>query len=93
MNLEEIKGKCWLFNKTNINLETSLENKKKIVEENSYKEAIVETQNNPGKSILGILVPKNSIYFGLDGIDKKEKYPCPCLMEYKELSGLSIRSD
>lgn len=94
MNLNEIKDKCLLFERIkSITLETSLENKRRIVEENKNKKALIETSDNPGKYALGILVTKNDKYMGLESIEKKRDNLVACLIEYKELSGLFICSD
>ncbi len=90
MKLEDIKGKFDVFEKVKLNLEDSVEYKRKIIEENRNKLALIEIKDIPNKYIFGIIEPKNTIFFGLNVIENKEKYICPEIIKYENLSKIII---
>ncbi len=93
MKIEEINGKFEVFKNSRINLEDSIEIKRSIIEKNRNKKALVETKDNPNKYILGIIEPKNTIFFGLNVIKNREKYICPEIISYQNLSDIMICED
>ena len=93
MGIENFKGRCEIFNKTNIELETKIAEKIKIIEQNRDKKALVKIKDSQDEYLFGVIIPKNTRYFGLESIKEDEKVSCPPLIEYKELSDLIVCSD
>lgn len=90
MGIEDIQEKFDLFKKTNITLETSVEEKRKIIEENKNKKALIRIKDLPGRYTLGIIVPKNGIFFGLKTLEHKTERDYCEVIGYKDLSELII---
>ena len=90
MGIEDISEKFDIFKTIKLNLDSSIKDKRKINEENKNKKALIELKDAPDKYLLGIIKPKNSIFFGLNSIENKEKYPYSEIIKYEELSKIMI---
>jgi hypothetical protein len=90
MGIEDIEEKFGIFKKTNITLETSVEEKRKIIEENKNKKALIKIKDMSERYTLGIIVPKNGIFFGIKTIKPKTEHNYCEVISYKELSELIL---
>ena len=78
------------FERTNITLETSVQDKMKIIEEYKDKKALIKIKEIPNKYILGKLELKNGIFFGLNVTKPQAEMNHFELILYESLSELMI---
>jgi len=87
---EELDKHFESFEETNITLETAVNEKRKIVEENKDKKAFIKIKEFPDKYYLGRLEPKNGISFGLKVTESQIETNYCEIIRYENLSELRL---